>query len=416
MRQRDVISIATQQGLQGRVAEGAVSPAVIERLIRQQLWQFGAQAMSVMLEAADAAVVAGRPVKDRRTRTVVTLFGPTDITRSRCRDGTYPLDDALGLEGGHGWTPSVRESVSLVSCECGFERTSEFLRRLLGLEIHPPSAQQVAQSAGERASSLPTPAPPQTAAGQTLVVAVDGCQAPCRDGWREVKVATTYTNESRCRPRTPDGRGRILHKEYHATLENAEGFGQQVRQRAAAWEVDKAKRVVVMGDGAPWIWNLAAEHFPGAVEIVDFYHAAEHLWSVGEALFGDRSRSVATRGWVRHYLRRLRRGRCDLVLAALVREQKRAGDSLSADRADVVRRNVEYFRTNQLRMRYAQYRRWRLPIGTGAVEGSCRFVVQSRFKRPGARWSEPGLAHMLSLKLAHLNNRWDHLWPHLKAG
>jgi len=405
-----------------QVAAGTVVPAVIERMIRQQLWQFGAQAMGVMLESADAAAVAGRPVKDRRTRTVVTLFGPVDITRSRCRDGSYPLDEAVGLQGRHGWTTAVQESVSLVSCECGFERTGEFMQSLLGLDIHPPSVQQMAQSAGERVAALPEVSPPQTAAGGTLVMAVDGCQAPQRDGWHEVKVATIYTNESRVRSpdrtrkgRKQKGRGRILHKEYHATLEKAEAFGLQVRRRAEAWEVDKARRVVMMGDGAPWIWTLTADHFPGAVEIVDFYHATEHLWQAGEALFGDRARSVATRSWVRHNRRKLRRGRGDLVLASLQRNQERAS-SLSAERADVVRRNVEYFRTNLHRMRYAQFRRWRLPIGTGAVEGSCRFVVQSRFKRPGARWSEPGLRHMLALKLAHINHHWETLWPHLKAG
>jgi len=404
----------------GQISQGAVRPAVIERMIRRQLWQFGAQAMGVMLESADTAAVAGRPVKDRRTRTVVTLFGPVDVTRSRCRDGTYPLDESLGLQGRHGWTTAVQESVSRVSCECGFERTGELRQSLLGLDIHPPSVQQVAQSAGERASTLPEASPPRTAAGGTLVMAVDGCQAPQRDGWHEVKVATRYTNESRVR--SPGrkrggkrgGRGRILHKEYHATLENAEGFGLQVRRRADAWEADKAKRVVMMGDGAPWIWNLTEEHFPGAVEIVDFYHAVEHLWLVGEALFGDRTRSPATRSWVRHNRRDLRRGRADLVLASLQRGRDRAG-SLNAERADVIRRNVDYFQTNLHRMRYAQFRRWRLPIGTGAVEGSCRFVVQSRFKRPGARWSESGLRHMLSLKLTHLNHQWDHLWPHLKA-
>jgi hypothetical protein len=404
---------AELKSLQSHVEQGTVSPAVVEGMIRRRLWEFGAQAAAVMLEAADKPVVAGRPVHDRRTRTVVTLFGPVDITRSRCQDGSYPLDEALGLQGRHGWTVSVQEAVSLVSCECGFESVGDLVKRLLGLSISGPSVQEVAEQAGQRAEAFKRAEPPRTAAGRTLIIASDGCQAPQRDGWHEVKVATIYANESRYR--TAGGRRKVLAKEYLATLEGVEGFGRQLRQRAEGWQVDKARRVVFMGDGAPWIWNLADEHFPDAVEIVDFYHAVEHLWAVGEALFGDRERSTATKAWVRHNRRQLRRGRVDLVIGAMERAMARAESGLCGERASVVRRNVEYFRTNRRRMRYDQYRRWRLPIGTGAVEGSCKFVVQSRFKRPGSRWSHDGLAQMLDLKLARLNDRWELLWPHLKA-
>lgn len=404
------------KGLLVQVEQGRVSPAMVEGVIRQRLWHFGAQVAGTLLEAADEQVVAEQPVHDRRTRTVTTLFGPVDITRSRCQDGSYPLDEAIGLHGQHGWTVGVQEAVSLVSCECGFESVSDLLARLLGLSISAPSVQEVSEHAGERAASVlaSAPPPPPSAAGQTLIVQADGCQAPQRDGWHEVKIGTLFLNESRCC--TAGGRRKVLSKEYLATLENAAGFGRQLRTQAERWNVDQARRVVVMGDGAPWIWNLAEEQFPEAVEIVDFYHAVEHLWAIGEALFGDRERSVATQGWVRHNRRQLRRGRVDLVMAAMERGQARAAGGLTGDRATLVRRNLEYFRTNRHRMRYDQYRRWRLPIGTGAVEGSCKFVVQSRFKRAGARWSASGLSQMLALKVARLNDRWETLWPHLKAG
>jgi hypothetical protein len=397
-----------------RVEQGSVLPAVVEHVVRGRLWEFGRQAVAVLLEAADQAAVAGRSVRDHRTRTVVTLFGAVDLTRSRCQDGSYPLDEALGLQGQHGWTASVQEAVSLLGCECGFETVADLMKRLMGVGISSPSVQGVAEQAGEHAGGLEEVAPAEPAAGKTLILAADGCQAPQRDGWHEVKVATIYANESRYR--TGGGRKKVLSKEYLATLEGAEGFGRQLRRRAEAWQVDKARRVVMMGDGAPWIWNLADEQFPGAVEIVDFYHAVEHLWAAGEALFGDRARSTATKGWVRHNRRQLRRGRVDLLIAAMERARARSGPGLPGERRDTVRRNLEYFRINQRRMRYDQYRRWRLPIGTGAVEGSCKFVVQSRFKRAGTRWSRPGLAQMLDLKLARLNDQWERLWPHLKAG
>jgi hypothetical protein len=399
--------------LSGLVGQGKVSAAGIEQRVQSLLREAGREASGVLLETADACLCAREKVHDRRTRTMVTLFGAVDVTRVRTADGRYPLDDALGLQGRHGWTGAVQEAVSLLSCERGFETVSDLMHRLLDLSISPPAAEQVAESCGKRAAKVlqrvagPTPASPQT-----LILAVDGCQAPERDGWHEVKVACVYAQESRAK--TAGGRGKLTHKEYLATLEDAAAFGNQLWHTAQRWHAGEARRIVAMGDGAPWIWNLFAEHFPGAIEIVDFYHAAEHLWATGEALFGERATSVATRSWVRRYLHHLRHGRMDLVLEAICRARANA-DKLPAERQIVVRRNLEYFRTNQQRMRYALFRRWHLPIGTGAVEGSCKFVVQSRFKLPGCRWSHQGLADMLALKQLRLNDRWEALWPFRRA-
>jgi hypothetical protein len=392
---------------------GQVPVAALEAVVREKLWHFGAQVMGVALEGRDSALVAGRAVKDRPTRTVVTLFGPVDVSRSRCADGRYPLDEALGLEGRQGWTRAVQEAVSLLSCEMAFATASELMARLLGVSISRTRVQEVAERAGQRAAAVRASAPvPEAhdASGQSLVLATDGCQAPQRDGWHEVKVGTVYTNESRAK--TAGGRGKVLHKEYVASLDPAPAWGQQLRHTAHEWQVERAQRVVVMGDGAAWIWNVAEEHFPQALEIVDYYHAVEHLWACGEALWGNRDTSPATQGWVRRYRRLLKRGRVDRVLAAI--ERGKQGRPLSNTAGATVRRNLEYFRINRHRMQYDRYRKLKLPIGTGAVEGSCKFVVQARFKKPGARWSERGLRHMLALKLARLNQQWETLWPHLR--
>jgi hypothetical protein len=394
---------------------GRIPVASIEALVRQELWHFGAEAMGVLLEARDEVLVAHRPVKERPTRTIVTLFGPVDVARSRCLDGSYPLDEALGLQGRQGWTATVQEAVSLLSCESGFGTVSDILKRLLGLSISDARVQDVAEQAGQEAAEVLPSSPRREgldASGKTLVLATDGCQAPQRDGWHEVKVGTVYINESRVK--TAGRRGKVLVKEYLASLDAAPGWGEQLRRTGELWKADKARRVVFMGDGAPWIWNLAEEHFPQAIEIVDYFHAVEHLWDAGEALWGNRDTSVGTQGWVRRNRRLLKKGRVDLVIAAMERGQRQRSPHISESAACIVRRNLDYFRTNQHRMQYDRYRRLKLPIGTGAVEGSCKFVVQSRFKKPGARWSEPGLRRMLALKLARLNNQWETLWPHLR--
>lgn len=412
-----------------QVEQSQVPAGALESVLQEKLWHVGAQAMGVILEALDRQLTADRAVYDHRTRTLVSLFGPLDVARSRCRDGDrwcYPLDEAIGLMGHRCWTVGVQEAVSLLSCECAFATVSDLLERLLGVSISPKTVQQVAETSGRQAQAMleaeingSSPkgasalAPAVEAVPDTLIVAADGCQAPQRDGWHEVKVATLYPKASRYR--TSTGRGKLLEKGYFATLERAEQFGWALRACAKAWGVERIRRIVYMGDGAPWIWNLADMYFPEAIEIVDYYHAAEHLWEVGEALWGDRHTSVATRAWARRYQKYLKRGRVDLVLQAIERGASQRKGKLSAEEAKTIRLNLVYFQRNRARMAYGRFRQMKLPISTGAVEGSCKFVVEARFKRAGSRWSGEGLSSMLALKLLRLNQRWDLLWPHLKA-
>jgi hypothetical protein len=296
----------------------------------------------------------------------------------------------------------VQEAVRLLSRQMSFETVAETTERLLGLSITAPVVEVLSETAGQRAERLETSGsvPPRSGITDTLIVAADGCQASQRDGWHEVKMAMIYPKESRLR--RPQGRGRLWQKEYVATLDNAEGFGHRLRRRAEGWGVDRARRVVVMGDGAGCIWNLSDLHFPGATEIVDFYHALEHLWDTGEALWGNRDTSGASKGWVRYRRRRLKEGDVDAVLAGMERAVGRKAESLSQEARKTVALNLEHFRRNALRMRYGRSRQMGLPIGTGAVEGACKHVVQSRFKgvpaatncggaplmRPGMRWAE----------------------------
>ena len=139
------------KGLLEQIQGGQLPANAVETVVRQKLWHFGGQAVAVLLEALDQKLVGSESVHDRRTRTVVTLFGPVDVSRSRCQDGRYPMDEALGLVGQQGWTVAVQEAVCLLSCECSFQTSSDLMERLLGLSISAPSIQQISQQAGQRA-------------------------------------------------------------------------------------------------------------------------------------------------------------------------------------------------------------------------------------------------------------------------
>ena len=403
------------KGVLSGVREGRVPGAAVERVIRDKLWHVGTQALGVLYEALDQKLLAQHPIYDHRTRTVVSLFGPVDVSRARCCQGEgwrYPLDEALGLQGNRGWTLGVQEAVGLLSCEAPFGTVADLMGRFFGVSVTGPTAEELAELSGQRAANLP-PLAPTDSVPDTLIIATDGCQAPQRDGWHEVKMATIYAKE--CRRRSAGNRGSLGQKQYVASLEDCEGFGTILELQAQAWQVQKVRRVVLMGDGAAWIWNLSEMHFPQAVEIVDFYHAVEHLWEAAEALWGNRDTSLATKSWVRRYRRLLKEGHMDLVIAGMERGQAQRMGRIGTEGVKTVRLNLEYFRRNALRMRYGRFRQMNLPIGTGAVEGACKHVVQSRFKRPGTRWSGEGLRRMLALKVLRLNQQWERLWAQMKV-
>jgi hypothetical protein len=193
---------------------------------------------------------------------------------------------------------------------------------------------------------------------------------------------------------------------YVAAREPADAFGPRLLAEAARrgaleivdWQGPRTgpglavlRRVVVLGDGAVWIWQLAAEHFGECLEIVDFYHASEHVWALAHALYGGETppAAAAAAGW----LARLR----EHGAAGLLDTLRRVHASTPEGR-EALRRERGYFRTNAARMAYPTFMAQGLPIGSGAVEAAAKHVVQLRLKRPGARWSAPGAQAILTLR------------------
>ena len=182
-----------------------------------------------------------------------------------------------------------------------------------------------------------------------------------------------------------------------------EAFGRRLYVEALRRGLGLANEVVVLGDGAPWIWELAAMHFPNATHIVDWYHASQHLWAVGNAVYG--AETLAAKAWVERQQTRLEEGHCDRVIQSLRRLQ-----SPSAEAAEIARQNVEYFRVNRQRMRYDQYRARGLHIGSRGVESACKHVANQRLKLAGTRWTRRGAQATLNLRILDLNDRWDPYW------
>jgi hypothetical protein len=237
-----------------------------------------------------------------------------------------------------------------------------------------------------------------------LVVELDGVMARYLGGWHEVKVgavggivdgATTALTYVAARE-GPDRFGpRLLAEAARRGALEVVGWDGPIRGRGLA----RLRRVVVLGDGARWIWALAAEHFGARVEIVDYYHAAQHLWDVARALHPDDPARAAA--WAAPLARRLRDDGVAPILDALAAAAAPPG----APAADLLRRARAFFRANATRMAYPDFRAAGLPIGSGAVESAARHVIQLRMKRPGMRWADHGGRAIAALRAAMRSGR-----------
>jgi hypothetical protein len=176
-------------------------------------------------------------------------------------------------------------------------------------------------------------------------------------------------------------------------------FAQRVEREARRRGFDQARRRVVLGDGAPWIWNLADELFPGAIQIVDIYHAKEHLWDVAKAIYGAGT-DLAER-WAKARRDELDDGNIDAVLDAL---------RAHAPANEQARQCLGYIVNNQHRMRYPLFRAQGLCVSSGVVEAGCKVAIGTRLKRAGMRWTLAGANAIIALRCSKLSNRFDDFW------
>jgi len=234
----------------------------------------------------------------------------------------------------------------------------------------------------------------------------DGKQPDGSAKTREVKLVTVWTAEARDDKGNPvRDRGSVT---YSAAIESAatrdtdkelSEFARRVEREARRRGFDRAPRRAVLGDGALWIWNLTDELFPGAVQIVDRFHAKQHLSDVAKAIHGPTS--DLGRQWARQRHDDLEAGKISAVFGAL------AGHAASNEEA---RRCGEYFRRNRRRMRYPKFHAAGLCTSTGVVEAGCKVTVGTRLKRAGMHWTVAGADAIIALRCCKLSGRFEEFW------
>ena len=430
---------------QDRRKRGRLDLEATEMAVRSALHRAGAAALTQLLqfpaprgEPRTVPCPCGQPARyhQLRTKPVLTAVGPVEVSRPyywcpSCHAGQFPADVELDIENTE-FSPGVRRMQAMVGQQAPFDQGREQMKVLAGLEVTAKSVERTAEALGadiaqgEQAAipqALPVDLPALPGAPiPILYVQMDGTGVPVvkketvgRQGktpgqpahTREVKLGCVFTQTTWDKQgypiRAPDS------TTYTGAVETAEEFGRRLYREAWKRGWSRAQKQVVMGDGAEWIWNLVAEHFPEALQIVDLYHARQHLWELARRLYpNDEGKQ---KSWTKvHQKRLLDRGRIEKLVGAL-----RAIRSRNPEVAEKLRTEADYFERNAERMRYPKFRRQHLFVGSGVIEAGCKTVVASRLKRSGMFWTVRGANAILALRCAYLNGRFEDYWESRRA-
>jgi hypothetical protein len=321
---------------------------------------------------------------------------------------------------------------AIVGQEAPFDHGRGQMKVLAGLEVTAQSVERTAEAIGadiaegeqseiRRAVQLDLP----VIIGQPipfLYVQMDGTGVPVvkketegrkgkTDGQpahtREVKLGCVFTQTAWDKEgyaiRDPDS------TTYTGGIETAEEFGKRIYPEAWNRGWSRAAKKAVMGDGAAWIWNLADQHFPGAVQIVDLYHARQHLWDLARKLYPNDT--VSKNACIKiHQKRLLDKGKIEQLVLSL-----RSTQSTNADVLDKIRTEADYFERNAERMRYPKFRRQHRFVGSGVIEAGCKTVIGSRLKQSGMFWTVRGANSIIALRCCYLNGRFEDYWASRRA-
>lgn len=342
---------------------------------------------------------------------------------TQCGQGFFPRDRALGIEGTR-LSPAVTRMVGAVGAMESFQEGSDLLSELAGLDIDAKQVERTAKALGreveqdEREHVEPAP---DAEVAQTMYLGMDGTGVPMRkeevqgrpgkqsDGsckTREMKLCTVWTAEGRDEEGTPvRDEGSIT---YTASIESAatkdsgdewSDFARRCQREATRRGFDRAPRQVVLGDGACWIWNLADEVFPDAIQVLDRFHAKQHLSDVAKDVYGPVS--DLGRQWAQARHEELDAGRTDHILAAL---------RVHADASEAARKCIGYIEANRERMRYPLFHAAGICTSSGVVEAGCKVAVGHRLKRAGMHWSVHGSNAIAALRCHRLSHRFEDFW------
>lgn len=370
-----------------------------------------------------------------RGKQILTVLAAVEMQRAyyhcpACQNGFVPKDQELDVVGSS-FSPGVRRMMGRVGAKQSFEQGRDDLEELAGVVVPTQQVERISTQLGvqveafcrrEREAILTGKLAPLLSAVPILYIAIDATGVPVvpretegRRGkdargkakTREAKVGCVFTQTKQ------DEQGFPIRDEdstsYVGAIETAEAFGPRIYAEAVRRGLRQAQKVVMLGDGGPWIWGIAAQHFPWATQIVDLYHAREHLANLGKMVYGPTS--TEAKQWAAVRCAQLDAGDVEAVITSMRRLRPRPHNV-----QEEVRKAIDYFQTNQERMRYAKFRSEGLFVGSGVVEAGCKTVIGLRLKQSGMRWTVSHANAIIALRCCQLSGRWEQFWEQRSVG
>jgi len=414
--------------------------------IRAASHRIGGHLLEKLLNADDGAYQgtslrcgqghSARFVEYRKKRWV-TVLSPVEVRRAYyycppCGEGIIPKDRELDMVG-TGFSPGARRMMGQVGGREPFDDGRMDLEVLADLRVSTKAIERVAEAVGQQIEQQNQREQEQILRGKVvpflseaaipkLYVALDASGVPVVRRETEGRKGKDPTGEPRTREAKlgcvftqteVDEEGYAVRDEasttYVGAIETAECFGPRIYAEAVRRGLRRAQKVVILGDGAKWIWGIAEEHFPGATGIVDLYHAREHLAKVAKLLYGVNT--PQSKEWLAARRDELDDGKVEAVIAAM--SGPRPEDREAEPEVETQR---EYFRGHAARMRYAEFRSQGLFVGSGVVEAGCKTVFSQRLKLSGMHWMVRGANTIIALRCHQLSNRWEEFWESRATG
>ena len=353
-----------------------------------------------------------------------TAFGPVALKVWHGKDPAdghwgCPIRERWGLRAHQQLSPALEDKLAYFGTVTVSYEAAAKLAAKVGIGVEDSTICALVQRLGAKAEAqtqarLQTPPQenhPQRPASALAVLMLDGFQVRFRGPgwgkkktqqprveWHESKLGVFYRQEQA----VSEPRGQLLAKVVLGWQGEGLELGRRLHWEAQRGGLGRAREVLAVADGAPWIWNVVGDRWPAAHQLLDFYHASQHLWSLGQALHPKDE--ALRRTWVEERRHWLRHGKEQEVLAEIAALPRRRGE-----RGKVIRREQNYFAEQAGRLNYQSLARRGWPIASGAVESGCR-SRQCRRKRPGQFWTPAGLRHLDALEEARDHGHWDELW------
>ena len=389
-----------------------------------QSWmQIGQTLQQAVIQQRIAALEKGQTgCRQKRSRHYHTPLGTIELTR-RVYDtpqGSICLaDEQLGLPAS-AWLPQVLELASALGVGSEFPNAVQLFKQWTHVEISEKTLANQVEAAGENLQQREFAQAPQATANVTssltqavcpaaakarVYVGVDGVMTPlnANQGYKEALVGVLFWEADHWQVSAK--RAVVRRREYVATLANRATFTQRVASLYTQLVKQTPNQVIVLGDGASWIWQMAQTYFPDCIEVLDFFHVSEYVWAVARAAFAGQE--AVQKRWVEQQQSWLKQSQWQSVVAITTELVKTIAVAQEAGEA-----LVRYLTNNQTRIDYQRYLQMGLMIGSGVVESSNRRVVTQRLKQAGMHWSKCGAEGVMALRACYLSNsqRWQQFW------